>query len=183
MLAVSPHDLEPALTDLVLPVLHATDGGEVQHDVTHVLTGLGRHAGPLGPLGRAALAAALTAGRADHRVLAVDAVTAFAGTGRLDAADLAAAMASVELAATPGRWAGALADLALPTPARTSPTCSPRCCRPCPGTARWARAGGAAAGGDGARGGRVRDPALHGWLDAVPGRGRAARAARTLAGL
>ncbi len=184
LLATSPHDLEPALTDLVLPVLDATTSTEALHDATHVLTGLARHPGPLGPLGRAALAAGLTARRRDQRVLAVDAVAGAAVAGRLSAPDLAEAMASLQRTATPGRWASALADLAAAHPGPFVPAVLTALLPALPADLRGGHALVKLLLEETVRaGGRVRDPALRGWLDAVPGRGRGARAARTLAGL
>lgn len=184
LVATTPHDLEPALTDLIWPVLHGGHGYGVTHDATRALFALGRHPGPLGKLGQLALAAGMTADRADHRVLAVDAAVGFASTGRLIASDLAAAMSQLAASAQITRWAAALTSLAQAHPgifvtdllAILMPTLE-------------ADHRGVHAlvevlleetiGQDG----KITDPALRTWLGNLTGTGRGARAARQLLAL
>ncbi len=93
-------------------MLNVATADEVDHDAVLVLEALGRHPGRLGPLARTALAAGLTASKADQRARAVDATHALHAQGRLGADDLADGLRVIAGPATLTRWASTLRDLA-----------------------------------------------------------------------
>ena len=107
-----PHDAEHFLTRQIDAVLHVAAFDEVDHDAVLVLDALSRHPGRLGPLARTALAAGLTASKADQRAHAVDATHTLHAQGRLSADDLAEGLRAVVGPATLTRWASTLRDLA-----------------------------------------------------------------------
>jgi hypothetical protein len=105
-----PHDAEHFMTQAILPVIGGASAptGTRWPDTADVLDALGRHPGRLGALSYAALAAGLTHGPAEDRLLASDVVVDLALAGRLDATMLAEGMSAVAEVATPTRWADAL---------------------------------------------------------------------------
>jgi hypothetical protein len=78
-----PHDAEHFLLDGCDQVFDVAGSTEVRHDAIRVLAALGRHEGRLGPLATTSLAAGLSAGKADQRVFAVDAVLQRSAIGTL----------------------------------------------------------------------------------------------------
>jgi hypothetical protein len=107
-----PHDAEHFLLDSVHAVLDVAAYDEVNHDAVRVLDALGAHPGRLGRLSTTALAAGLTASKADQRARAVDAVQALHQQGRLSAADLGEGLRHLVGPAKLTRWATSLRDLA-----------------------------------------------------------------------
>ena len=184
VLGSNPHDLEPALTELLRPVLDGIDGSEVQHDATRVLTSLAVHPGPLATLGSVALAAGMAAHRAEQRVLAVDAVLEQAGAGRLSAEALAAGMASVAAAAQPGRWAASLNSLAQARPDAFVADVLTRLLPTIDSDTRGLHVLIELLLEETVRLGRkVDEPQLRKWLGSMSGSGRGAKAARQLLSL
>jgi hypothetical protein len=114
----TPHDLEPLLTDAIDIAFCAgyapLDQGSAQ-GAGRFLDALGRHSGPIGPLGCTALGAVLNASRGDLRVHAVDVVAGYVADQRLTPAALAEGMMSVEPRVVCERWAAALTDLGVIT--------------------------------------------------------------------
>lgn len=107
-----PHDAEHFLLDGLDAVLDVAAYDEVNHDAVRVLDALGTHPGRMGRLSLTALAAGLTASKADQRARAVDAVHALHRQGRLPAQELGSGLRHLVGPATLTRWATSLRDLA-----------------------------------------------------------------------
>lgn len=107
-----PHDTEHFLVGTIHSVLAAAAFTEVSHDAVRVLNALADHPGRLGNLATTCLAAGLSASKTDQRTAAVDAVLQLSRTGRLDAQQLGAGLASFWGPATLTRLASSLRDVA-----------------------------------------------------------------------
>jgi hypothetical protein len=112
-----PHDAEHFLLTGLDAVLDVATHDEVRHDAVRVIRAIARHPGRLGSLALTALAAGLTASKADQRALSVDAVLQLHRVGRLTAPHLASGMTSIAGPATLTGWATTLRDLASAGPA------------------------------------------------------------------
>jgi hypothetical protein len=109
---IYPHDCEHFLVPTIGAVIDAAIGTEVRHDAVRVLDPVARHPGRLGRLALTGLAAGLTAGKADQRAHAVDAVLQHHGAGRLTADQLAEGLVAIRGPATPTRLAVTMRDIA-----------------------------------------------------------------------
>jgi hypothetical protein len=110
--AIHPHDCEHFLVTGVDSVVRAATATEVSHDAVRVLDAIARHPGRLGPLALTALAAGLSASKADQRARAVDAVLLQHQAGRLSADQLAAGLVGFQGPATLTRLAATMRDVA-----------------------------------------------------------------------
>ncbi len=107
-----PHDAEHFLIDSSSPVIIAALWDVVEHDAVRAMDALMRHPGRLGPLAFTTIAAGLTAGKLDQRVVAVDTVLHFLTARRLGPEDLAAGLLSFLGPGSPTRWAASLQEVA-----------------------------------------------------------------------
>lgn len=107
-----PHDAEHFLVAGSGVVVDAATDSEVHHDSVRVLAALADHPGRLGRLALTTLAAGLSAGKPDQRVVAADAVLQLHGAGRLSAAQLAEGLAAFRGPGSVTRWAGSLGAVA-----------------------------------------------------------------------
>jgi hypothetical protein len=178
-----PHDAEHFLLDGCHPVFEVARSTDVRHDAVRVLAALGRHEGRLGPLATTSLAAGLSAGKADQRVLAVDAALQLSSIGTLTPQLLADGLVAARSLATVPRWAIALGEVASAGPRGRSLVID-ALAGVLPSLPRETRGLHSLLElllEELLRGGRPTPPALRPWLDGFSGASRVARAARTLA--
>ena len=178
-----PHDAEHFLLDGCDPVFDVARSTEVRHDAVRVLAALGRHEGRLGPLATTSLAAGLSAGKADQRVFAVDAVLQLSAIGTLTPQLLADGLVAARSFATVPRWAASLGEVASAGP-RARALVIDALARALPSLPRETRGLHSLLEllvEELLRTGRPTPPALRPWMDGFSGASRVARAARTLA--
>ena len=111
----TPLDTETTLTELVWPVLFASQGFSVSHDATRVLSALADHPGLTGALTATTLAVGMSAQRVDQRALAVDAAALMAARGQMPSPLLADGFAIAASFCHASRWASSLGQLASVT--------------------------------------------------------------------
>ena len=112
-----PHDAEHFLIGSSNAVIIAAVWDVVEHDAVRALDALMRHPGRLGQLALTTIAAGLTAGKLDQRVVAVDTVLHLHASDRLAPAQLATGIVSFIGPGSPTRWATSLQDVARSGPA------------------------------------------------------------------
>lgn len=110
--AIWPHDAEHFLALTCLPVLESPSWTETAHDVPRTLDALARHAGRMGPLAAATLAAGLSATQRDHRLHGADAFLDLVPTGRVPVHEVASVLARHARAWPANRWAESLSAAA-----------------------------------------------------------------------